>query len=484
MNHKKINTFFSELKSKPKSKLKFNVKLIGSIIVLCFFIILILSTNVSAIPQTFNIHGKLTDDSGNALSGNYDLEFKIYDVYSGGSALWEQNKTIASDSKGIYNIILSDIDLEFDEQYYLGIKVESDDEMTPRINLTSSPYSFTTSGLDEQINLTHNVSIDQNTLFIDTTNNWIGIGTTSPSHKLDVVGDVNAYGVLINGSSIASGVTGQINSTSWNRSGTDVYLSNIGDNVGIGLSDPGEKLSVAGNVMIGDADWADGTTTGDVAIQGNVGIGTTEPDKNMQINFADSDTSPATGHGLAGGVAGSGLLIYNTDSTANSYANLDFRSYNADGRIAYVTSGATNVADFHFITDNSGSPETKMVIKNDGNVGIGTTGPTAKLEVANGAIGVLAKFGGGGDERLSIYQAAENDWRFYVYDDTEVAYKNLGLGGTGQAVYIQSTGNVGIGTTAPKNTLNVEGTGNFTSNLTLSNQLNMFYNGTEFVIEY
>jgi len=49
---------------------------------------------------------------------------------------------------------------------------------------------------------------------------------------------------------------------------------------------------------------------------------------------------------------------------------------------------------------------------------------------------------------------------------------------------IDNTGNVGIGTTAPKNTLNVEGTGNFTSNLTLSNQLNMFYNGTEFVIEY
>jgi len=49
---------------------------------------------------------------------------------------------VTTDSDGIYSVILSSIDLDFSSQYYLGLKVESDSEMTPRINLTSSPYSF------------------------------------------------------------------------------------------------------------------------------------------------------------------------------------------------------------------------------------------------------------------------------------------------------------------------------------------------------
>ena len=36
------------------------------------------------------------------------------------------------------------IDLPFNEQYYLGIKVESDDEMTPRFEMTSVPYAINT----------------------------------------------------------------------------------------------------------------------------------------------------------------------------------------------------------------------------------------------------------------------------------------------------------------------------------------------------
>ena len=87
---------------------------------------------------------------------------------------------------------------------------------------------------------------------------------------------------------------------------------------------------------------------------------------------------------------------------------------------------------------------------NAGNVGIGTTGPIGKLNVV-------------GD-----INASGSSSELFVY-------------GTGDSFI---TGNLGIGTTDPKNTLNVVGTGNFTSNLTVSNQLNMFYNGTEIIMEY
>ena len=84
---------------------------------LFFMIILfsLLSTLVFAsVPQTFNIQGRLTDSSGSVLSGNYNMSFGIYSVASGGSKLWEQNMTVAADSRGIYNVILSDVDVELE----------------------------------------------------------------------------------------------------------------------------------------------------------------------------------------------------------------------------------------------------------------------------------------------------------------------------------------------------------------------------------
>ena len=45
--------------------------------------------------------------------------------------------------------------------------------------------------------IVNNISIgDAFEIFVDTTNNWVGIGTSSPSNTLDVVGDANVTGDL------------------------------------------------------------------------------------------------------------------------------------------------------------------------------------------------------------------------------------------------------------------------------------------------
>ena len=103
--------------------------------------ILFCLTLVSAIPQTINVHGKLSNSTG-ALTGTYSMNFSIYSGASGGSPVYSSVMNIMTDGSGVYNAILSNVDLPFSVQYYLGIKVESDAEMTPRINLTSSPYAL------------------------------------------------------------------------------------------------------------------------------------------------------------------------------------------------------------------------------------------------------------------------------------------------------------------------------------------------------
>jgi hypothetical protein len=97
------------------------------------------------VPQTLSYQGVLTDLSGNAVpDGNYTLTFKLYDVSTGGSAVWTESQPVTV-SKGIMNVILgkvSALNLGFDRAYWLGITVNSGTEMAPRMELSSNAYAF------------------------------------------------------------------------------------------------------------------------------------------------------------------------------------------------------------------------------------------------------------------------------------------------------------------------------------------------------
>ena len=149
-----------------------------------------------------------------------------------------------------------------------------------------------------------------------------------------------------------------------------------------------------------------------------VGIGTDTPTKNLTVEYSSSNTNINSGEGLGGGTSGNGVLIKNTNTLANSYASLDFRSNNADGRIAYKFN-SINDGDFHFITDDGNSPSTKLIILNGGNVGIGTDSPNEKLHVAgdlkiqtNADAGVI-HFGDTSDQtKIVAYDSSDSAPRF------------------------------------------------------------------------
>lgn len=102
------------------------------------------------VPRVINYQGKFTDSDDNPLSGNYIVTFRLYEVTSGGEAIWEEGH-ILSVENGLFNALLGSIkplEIDFNKDLWLGIEVASDGEMTPRVKLTSSAYALNAQAID------------------------------------------------------------------------------------------------------------------------------------------------------------------------------------------------------------------------------------------------------------------------------------------------------------------------------------------------
>jgi len=118
---------------------------------IALMLILAASLSLAQVPKTISYQGVLTDASGTVVpDGNYNLTFRLYDVATGGTALWAEGQLIAV-SKGIFNVILGSVaplNLPFNKPYYLGVTVGAGTELSPRIALTGSAYSFRAANTD------------------------------------------------------------------------------------------------------------------------------------------------------------------------------------------------------------------------------------------------------------------------------------------------------------------------------------------------
>ncbi len=96
------------------------------------------------IANTLSFQGQLSDNDGNPINGRVDITFAIYDESNSVASLWSEVQLAVAVSNGAFSAELGSVALlalNFDKPYYLGIKVGSDSEMSPRQKLTAVPYA-------------------------------------------------------------------------------------------------------------------------------------------------------------------------------------------------------------------------------------------------------------------------------------------------------------------------------------------------------
>ena len=103
-------------------------------------------------PTMISYQGYLSQDGSPVPDATYTVQFRIYDGSS--TELWMEEHQVETDG-GHFTVLLGSLpgseitaDLFGDDDRYLGITVESQSEMVPRVRLVTQPYAFHVATVD------------------------------------------------------------------------------------------------------------------------------------------------------------------------------------------------------------------------------------------------------------------------------------------------------------------------------------------------
>ncbi len=113
------------------------------------------SLAMAQIPKTISYQGVLTDLEGNPVAdGTYSLTFRLYEEAEGGTAVWEETHASVTVTDGVFGVLLGSVtplELTFDQPYWLGLAVNGEAELMPRVALAAVPYSFMAAQVDSGV---------------------------------------------------------------------------------------------------------------------------------------------------------------------------------------------------------------------------------------------------------------------------------------------------------------------------------------------
>ncbi len=375
----------------------------------------------AVVPRIIKFSGTLRDLVGKPISGPVDITFSLYSDETGGSPLWFETQTVVADALGRYTVLLGamspqgvPIDLfASGEAHWLGAQVGTLPEQA-RVLLVSVPYALKAG--------------DAETLGGKPASAYL-LANSSGSNSTTNATLSN----LVQASALTSG--GRI--TPLALTATQNYIPVMTDNSG----------SLGNSVMYQSGSFIGFNTTAPsfgIDLNSNVfaiGTKTAAPGAGGSMRFRDDTGTVRWLFGIPGSAGSTDFFMYNM---VNGHAPLYFQA---------------------------GAPSYGLYFAASGNVGVETNTPSFGLDVNSNVIAVgtqTAKPGSGGTMRFR--------------DDTGTVRWALGIPGSAGAtdffvsnlvtaqlpfyiqaaapsntLYLNGTGNVGIGTAAPAQKLTVAG---------------------------
>lgn len=306
------------------------------------------------------------------------------------------------------------------------------------------------------------------------TNGNVGIGNPAPAFKLDVSGLINtANGLCLAG--VCKSSWSEIGGTSqWTTSGSTISYNS--GNVGIGIPAPAHKLDVSGSINAstglclagtcksswsevgGNSQW---TTSGSTIYynSGNVGLGTTAPGALFDLASTTQISNRLLLSGqefyAPGNTSASGVAIRLGTNRAGERqiwfadSSQPLNNTNSQIRMRFYSSSASLDA----ITTDGNAVRPLILQSFGGDVGIGTSSPSYKLDINGGVNGFRAK-------AATVSSS-----------DVVASFDNT----NGSQLIVRGNGNVGVGNPSPTEKLHVTGNIKVSGNIDVGGNINAKY---------
>jgi len=275
-------------------------------------------------------------------------------------------------------------------------------------------------------------------------NGNVGIGETNPAEKLEVSGNIKIDTGSTQYIDFKSGTSGALNYRIYNGIGWNSDAMLIYDHTNdatILTIEPGKLGINRGASSLTQAFEVNGSAW----ISGNVGIGTDVPADKMHI------------------YNGAGTTVFRADVNANSTVGLEINKTGSTTQSWKIADGVTHNGALQFY--DSTNSAVRIHIKSNGLIGIGTTSPTGTLHLHSADTALRLTSNQGSNTPLAQLQYSGSGGYFLRMGDSS-NNEDVMIRTYGNSVF--NGGNVGIGTASPVDKLHIYGNeGNSTMGIVL-----------------
>ncbi|GIV08244.1 MAG: hypothetical protein KatS3mg019_0335 [Fimbriimonadales bacterium] len=288
------------------------------------------------VSQAFTYQGFLRQGGAPLTNPSQSMTFRIYDALTGGTLLWNSGAVTVNVNNGLFTVQLNaPASVWSGAERYLEIQVGAT-TLSPRVRLTPTPYANTAT----QINMFQSGVSNPNRMVIThspTLTNW-GLQYRDSDDTFHFLGG----GVSQVSISLGSGLLT-----------TKAFRLPTGATAGHVLTSDASGNASWQALPAGASIWAVSGTNIYNTNTGNVGIGTNSPSKKLEV-WGDLLVNSSAGH-----------LIIGFPSSANQW---HFETMGGGAHLQLMENAANTI---------------RMYFKAGGNIGIGTTSPTARLHIAH-----------------------------------------------------------------------------------------------------